>query len=444
MHHCCFMKTALEMRRFKNIMAFRENGSPALAFHSRNLEVAEISEELWSALESTSLTEATWNEHLKNDSVRSDLESWDQEESKDVQTQNIKFQIKTLTINVTQICNLHCHYCAAGGDGTYGDPVRQISVEKTLPQIKFFLEQLPPGSPFHIIFLGGEPLLYPEAIRGIAAYTQELSLPLNIQSSFHIITNGTLINQKFVDLMKGLKPSITFSMDGDPATNDQARPQRNGKGSSAMALAGLNVLLQNRSEFADITIHSVFTKQNLKVVQAYEFFSQFAVDRFEFTFDVTEKDEQANQEFIQQMKQVSKLAFARGGEEALRMIPLYDSYFNSLDQQIRKTSHCGAGKALLSSNSRGQLFSCPLEISHRSEQVGEGVDLNYEKLAALQKPLVELNNCGLCWARHLCAGGCMYNHKATTGNAHEKHPTYCERTRSLITDALMYYKQTRS
>ena len=437
------MKQNSELRRFKDIVAFKNNGQQAIAFHSTNLEVAEISEELWSSLEETTYQEAVHKDNLKNELFRPDLENWNQEISTTTRTQNLKFKIKTLTLNVTQICNLHCHYCVAGGDGTYGDPVRQIAIEKTLPQIKFFLEQLSGGEQFHLIFLGGEPLLYPEAIRAIATYTQELGISKEVKTSFHIITNGTLINQKFVDLMLGLKPSITFSMDGDPETNDQARPQKNGEGSSKQALAGLAVLLKNRDQFSEITIHSVFNKKNMNVVNAYLFFKDQPVEHFEMTYDITEKDESANQAFISQMKEVARIAYEHGGEAELRRIALYDGYFNALDEQIKKTSHCGSGKTLLSLNSRNQIFSCPLEISHKSEQVGDQTDLNYDKLEVLQKPIIELNNCGKCWARHLCGGGCMYSHKATTGNAHEKHPTYCERTRSLIIDAIMYYKTTR-
>ena len=438
------MKPALEVRRFKDIMAFREAGGAALAFHSKNLEVAEISDELWSSLAETTVQEAIHKESVNNEAFRPDLESWNSEVSTETQTQNIKYQIRTLTLNITQICNLHCHYCAAGGDGTYGDPVRQISVEKTLPQIKFFVEQLPPGEHFHIIFLGGEPLLYPEAIRGIASYTQELAQARQVTTSFNIITTGTLINDKFVDLMKGLKPTMTLSMDGDPATNDLARPQRNGKGSSEAALKGLQVLLANREVIGEIAIHGVFTKKNLDVLKAYQFFSSFGVDHYEFTFDVFEKDDVANREFISQMKQVSALAYSRGGEKELRKIALYNSYFTALDQQVRRMNHCGSGKSLLSLSSRNQVFACPLEISHPDQQVGEGTDLNYDKLEGIQKPLIELNNCGACWARHLCGGGCMFSHKSMTGNAHQKHPSYCERTRSLIIDALSYYKLTRA
>jgi uncharacterized protein len=419
-------------RQYKDLVAYRPVKGPPIAFHSRNLEVAEISEELWIAFSEEGAP------------LRSVLNAWNAEDSGSVKTQNLGAKVKTLTINVTQICNLHCHYCAAGGDGTYGDPVRQISIEKTFPQIRFFMEKLEIGETFSFVFLGGEPLLYPEALRGLAQYASDLSQKKNIKVSFHIITNGTLIDQKFVDLMEGLRPSLTLSMDGDPETNDRVRPQKNGLGSSSQGLAGLRILLANKEKFGSLTIHSVFNRKNLDPLQAYIFFRQFQVDSFEMTFDVTEKDEQANQIFIEQMKKVAQLAFSKGGESELRRIAMFNDVFRILDGQTKKMNHCGSGKSLLSLDARNQIFACPLEVSDKTTQVGSGTQVNQEKLERLQSALIDLNNCGRCWARHLCGGGCLYSHKATTGNAHTKHPTYCERTRSLIIEAISYYKQTRA
>lgn len=427
------------IRQYKDIVAYKLPQGALIAFHARNLEVAEISEELWEAFVSERVP-------VQSDfqSLQSALDVWNDVDSPSVRDQDLGSEVKTLTINVTQICNLHCHYCAAGGDGTYGDPIRQISIEKTFPQIRFFMDKLKPRQKFSFIFLGGEPLLYPEAIRGIGQYALTLAEANNIQVSFRIITNGTLIDQRFVDLMEGLSPSITLSMDGDPVTNDLVRPQKNGRGSSEQALLGLDVLLKNRKSFGSILIHSVFNRKNLNVARAYRYFQQFAVDGFDFTFDVTEKDEQANLVFIEQMKKIAQLAFTAGGESELRRIAFFDGIFSTLDAQVRKVNHCGSGKSLLSIDSRNQIFSCPLMVSHKGEQVGTGIELNLQKLEPLQASLIGMNNCGRCWARNLCGGGCLYNHKATTGDAHTKHPTYCDRTRSLIFEAISYYKQTRA
>ena len=437
----------LEIKRFKDIVAFKTDPSRsgAIAFHAGHLEIAEISENLWQGMANTTLDRAEFLELFSSAEHLAEINEWALQPIEIQNTKaNLPLKIQTLTINVTQICNLHCHYCAAGGDGTYGDPVRQISIEKTIPQLKMFMQKLQSGDSFSLIFLGGEPLLYPEAIRGLCLYVLEESKLSGIKPHFTIITNGTLINDSFLKLMEGIYPSINLSLDGDPETNDRVRPQRNGKGSSAQALNGLENLLAHRELWRSISLHAVFNRKNTDVLRAYNFFKKYSVDRMEFTFDVTETDDKTNQLFIENMRMISAQAFSEGGEDELRRIAYYDNVFESLDQQIRRTSHCGSGKSLLSLSSKQEVFTCPLEVSFPKNSLGNGENIDFEKLSSLAKPLIELNNCQTCWARHICGGGCLFNHKATTGNPHTKHPTYCFRTRSLLIDAIMYYKQCRS
>ena len=117
------------------------------------------------------------------------LADWQSEILTTTTTQELKKFKRQFTINVTQICNLHCSYCAAGGDGSFGDPIKRISIEKTLPQLRQFIDLIPPQESVHITFLGGEPLLYPEAIRLIANYVNEICQPQEIDVTFLVVTN---------------------------------------------------------------------------------------------------------------------------------------------------------------------------------------------------------------------------------------------------------------
>ena len=151
----------METRRHNDIVAFKVGQQAPIAFHARNMEVAEISEELWDEMSIRQKPE-----------LQQVLNNWDHEDNPEVTTQKLDQIVRSITLNVTQICNLKCTYCAAGGDGTYGSPQVKISVEKTLPQLKFFLERIPANQSFKITFLGGEPLLYPEGVRAIAEYVK--------------------------------------------------------------------------------------------------------------------------------------------------------------------------------------------------------------------------------------------------------------------------------
>jgi uncharacterized protein len=436
--------TTTEIRRHRHVVAFKKGSGSTFAFHSKNMQVAEISDELWNIMpvgDFSSALELELPEDAKSEESQ-DLKSWSTQEAPAqilVSPEN-KFN---LTLNITQLCNLHCHYCAAGGDGTYGDPVRQISVEKTLPQIQMLMKRLKPGGQFNITFLGGEPLMYPLAIQAIGLYTQRLAADLKLSSEFQIITNATLISNEVLDIIASLRPTITISLDGPPEINDKQRPQKNGLQSSKFAVQGLETLLKRKNEFGLLLLHAVFNKNHTDVEKVWDYFQRFAVDKMEFTFDVTEKSEEANIAFTESLKKAAALAYAKGQEKELRRIQFFDVHFQQLDSQIRRENYCGSGKSLLSLDSRNQIYQCPLEVSFKTRMVGIDESVNWSLLKPLEKPLIELNNCQTCWARHLCGGGCMFNHESLTGDKHQKHPTYCFRTRHLLSEAIMYYKQSR-
>ncbi len=438
----------MQLRRHDDIVAFRNGTQPPVAFHSRNLEVATVTEDIWNSMAPTTF-ENGFLMKMEPNEVGVDLNayeallSWQTEENQEVVTRNFGTNVKTLTLNVTQLCNLHCTYCAAGGDGTYGDPVAKISLEKTLPQIDFFLSKLNPGESFQITFLGGEPLLYPDAIKHIALHAKKVASDRRITTIFNVITNATLVNEKSLEVLTAIRANITVSIDGPPETHDLSRPQKNGQGSSTAVLAGLDLLLRNKAYLGRILLHGVFSRKNLEVVKAYEFFKGLGVDAYEFTFDATESDRDVSAKFMSEMTKVAELAYSAGGEVALRKISMFDSYFRVLDEQIRTENHCGSGKSLLSLDSRNKVYACPLDVGIKNEIVGELQDIDDSKLEDLKSTLIAKNNCQTCWARFLCGGGCMFTHKSLTGNKHKKHISFCERTRYLISLTLMYYEQCR-
>lgn len=424
----------MQIKRFKDIVAFRweQFGSAAkyIAMHAQNLEVAEISPEAW--------------ESMADETPISEILNWNSEVNTEAGDISIGNTVKHLTINITQICNLGCAYCAAGGDGTYGDAIARISVEKTLPQLKFFIDKLNAKGDFNLTLLGGEPLLYPEGLRLIHNYLQLLTAGTQININYNVITNGTLLTDEIVDLLCEMKAHITVSIDGKPEVQDRVRPMKNGGSSSIAAITGLNNLLKRKSELGRLLIHSVFTKEHTAVLETYLYLQEFAVDNFEFTFDVTEKDEATNLLFLSEMQKVAKTAWEKGGETELRKVTLFDGHFNALDAQLRKSSYCGSGKSLLSIDSKNRIFACPLDVEDKSEQVGIDTDINHSKLAPLQASFIETNNCQSCWARNFCGGGCLYVHKSLTGKKNKKHDSFCERQRGLLGVSILYYQLCRT
>ncbi|MBC7419594.1 MAG: radical SAM protein [Bdellovibrio sp.] len=438
----------MNLKRFDDIIAYKSE-TGITAFHARNLEVAEVSEEVFNQMTLIELKSSTVPRlaaHPSLDEMESFrlLKDWNLENNPDALSGEVKFGIKSLTLNITQICNLKCTYCAAGGDGTYGEAINKVSIEKTLPQLKFFLQSLKNGSTFNLSFVGGEPFLYPEAMKVIYDYVIAEAKPRNIQCKFMVTTNGTLITDKVINMLKTMRIYITVSLDGRQEINDVMRPSKNGKSSTEATLEGLKKLISIRDNLLSVGIAAVVTKENSNIKDNYLFFKSLDVDWCEFNYAYAERDQNTQAEYLKQMAEIVEIAWLTGGEEELRKLRTINAYFDVLDSQQRIENFCGAGKSYLMIDAKNRLYTCPWLVGEKDEIVGENSQLDYEKLSKYQKPLIELNNCNNCWARFVCGGGCMYVHREHTGDKHKKDEMFCERTRGLILLAILYYKKARA
>ena len=439
-----------KLKRYQDIIAFEEidpNGlSRYVGFHASNLEVAEVSKEAFDEMSEITVSDGEIPAFKKTLDVEAhdQLSDWNNEVNADARSGEISFEIRSITLNVTQVCNLKCTYCAAGGDGTYGDPVTRISIEKTLPQLKFLIAGIKPNRKFHISFVGGEPLLYPEGIQAIYDYVVEETKAKNITPIFSLVTNGTVITDKVLDMFKKTKLHVTVSLDGEKKINDVMRPTRTGASSTDMTLDGIQKLHSIKKYLGSFGISGVFNEMNQNISETYTFFNSLNPDWVEFNFAYSQANRDLQLKYLEQMNLIADRAWKKGQEPELRKIKVFDHYFGLLDSQQKIENHCGAGKSYLMVDAKNQLYPCVWSVGKPSEVVGTGTVINHSLLEKYQKPLIVLNNCQTCWARYLCGGGCMYIHEQHTGDKHKKDNLFCERTRSLILTSLLYYKKARA
>ena len=437
---CREAKGQMKFARFANILALKTSTGEVLGFHAVNLQVAELDPCVWDAV---SAAGEIAKDAGANSEATSELQEWNDERDPSVKDQTLGQTVRSLTINIAQICNLKCSYCAAGGDGTYGSNVKEIDLTKVYDQLRFFLKAVPDGGNFVITFLGGEPLIYPSAIAMIHRFVDLQIAGRGIRVRYDIVTNGTLITQENAELLASLKAHVTISLDGPAEINDRQRRTASGAGSTARTLKGLETLLKIRDRIGSISVGSVFGKHSTDVVATYRFLQPYSLDSLKFDFAAAENDSEASAAYIASLLEVASEAFRTGGERELRRIGLFDRYFQILDSRERIGNHCGAGKSLMQIDTSGKLYACQWFVNDAKEVLGDGTKIDSEKRAAYAHPLTELNSCNDCWARNLCGGGCMFVNKVKNGNKHLKDNEFCTRTRSIIAKGIEYYAQLR-
>lgn len=424
----------MKLARFDNIIAIQTGSGEVVGYHATNLQVARLDGLVWQALQEPSSVPAD---------VTQEIQEWNQEQDPEVGDANLPQSVRSLTINIAQICNLKCSYCAAGGDGTYGSPVKEIDLTQLFDQLQMLLHDVPNGGSFTITFLGGEPLIYPDAITAIARFVKLQVAGRDIRVRYDLVTNGTLATPQIAELLASIRCHVTVSLDGPPEINDRQRPTRAGAGSTARTLKGLANLMQVRDRLGSISVGAVFGKHYTDVMATYLFLKPFQFDVIKFDFAAEKDDAEASLAYVESLGQVADLAFREGGEAELRRIGLFDRYFHMLDDRKRIHNHCGAGKSLLQVDTSNKFYVCQWFVNDPAEEVGRGTVLNHEKLKEYADPIRELNGCRTCWARYLCGGGCMFVHKTKTGSKHTTDTEFCTRTRSIIAKGIEYYAQAR-
>jgi uncharacterized protein len=461
-----FQTAPLELLRSGDVLALRvPSTGRVIGFHGHEMQVAELAPEVWSALfksqnsfaltidEREALNEiSVWKHGERAKAVNENPPASKTETAQKTSAITTAgsaraMSVRSLTINIAQICNLACTYCAAGGDGTYGSKVKSPEVDRTREQLAMLLSHVPNGDRFVITFLGGEPLLYPDLIMTIVRDARLLVAGRDIRLRFDIVTNGTLITASIAEMLASIRANVTISIDGAPEDNDGARVTKSGAGSSAMVLAGLTELIKVKPRLGSLTAGSVFGTHNLNVVRAWEFLAAFPFDFIKFDFAAESGDQIASRIFAHQVVEVAERAYARGGEAELRRLHTFNHLFQTLDDQARVENHCLAGKGHLQLDTDGKFTACQWFVGQNDELLGEGLTLDLsgenKRLRNFNEPLIEKNGCGSCWARHICGGGCMHVNKVKTGNKHQVDQAYCERTRTIIAKGIERYAEAR-
>ncbi|RRD90776.1 viperin family antiviral radical SAM protein [Conchiformibius steedae] len=115
--------------------------------------------------------------------------------------------------HITEACNYHCRYCFAkwehNGRELVHTPAHLQTVVSEIPKLIDIINKKF-GSDFQIIRLnlvGGEPLLYPEAIKNIVAGAADSGLVLSI------ITNGSLLDKQWIEILTRSFVQIGLSVD---------------------------------------------------------------------------------------------------------------------------------------------------------------------------------------------------------------------------------------
>ena len=139
-------------------------------------------------------------------------------------------KLEDVSVNVTTRCNLNCKMCFNRFNRV--DKVSELSID----EIKNFLDQILEfcTDETMISISGGEALLVPEKTIAVAEYARKLGF-----KGIAVLTNGTLVTEKFAKKAKELNLRVMVSLDG---ANEKDHDFIRGKGVFKKAIEGIRLL----------------------------------------------------------------------------------------------------------------------------------------------------------------------------------------------------------
>lgn len=347
----------------------------------------------------------------------------------------------TITLFVTQICNLGCIYCYGngGGYGSGGEMTPEIA-EKA---IDWLIAQADNIKSLNIVFFGGEPFMNFPLMKHIVKYASGREAEIDKKFTYSITTNATLLDDEKIAFLEDNKVSVLISFDGPDEIQDRQRPFADGSASYKSTAPKIRKLLEVLPEtpcratlldgkdyatvknaleklgFSAISIEpasvSLFDKKNGKVLSPRN---------IEEMSKVIENESEQWILFVKKRDPVELKKIASAG----MLSPAVSAFLNN----EKKYHPCGAGLGMAAVSCAGDLFLCHRFVGTDEYKIGTVFERGLNRDTYLKSPAKCIEKCSQCFAKYFCAGGCKYTNAGSCGSAFSPPEDRCRFTRRLF------------
>jgi len=333
---------------------------------------------------------------------------------------------QSISLNVSSSCNLSCSYCYAARGAFDGAQPNPMNWRTARAAIDALLARADPAHPITIGFLGGEPFANRALIHQSIGYASEQGQARNLDVRFSVTTNGTMLRDEDIVLIRSRRMAVTISIDGGAPVQDLQRPQGGRRRASSFgALHKATAPLLADPGRAQIAARATVTRHDFDLERRFE--DILALGFNEVGFSPLRMDKGGGDAlndgdwplYLEALKRVAggELARARQGM-AMRLSNLAIA----LKQIARGASSpypCGAGGGYFSVSSQGRWYACHRAIGSDEFELGDSVALDEVRRREFleQRHVHSQAACRTCWARYLCSGACHQEASARSETA---------------------------
>lgn len=355
-------------------------------------------------------------------------------------------------VKLTTRCNLKCSYCSEGDKAP--ETLDMLVLKKLIDEIPEILNKYKQKD-ITLLWHGGEPLLLGKAYLTEAMQYAEKKL-FNYRVRFSIQTNGTLIDNEWIDIFKQFDVGVGVSLDGYKEIHDINRMEPDGTPTFDKIMSNI-ILLQNNGINVG-TLMVLNTMSNINIEKLWNLIKTYNLNiKIHPVIPCgraanNKYEKQIYDNYVNILKELYKLYINE--DETIEIEPLNETINAILKlSPMRECSFNGTcGQNFICLYPDGAIGFCGRSSHDKNFVYGylqecRLIDL-YESAFAekvrKRQSFLKDNDCKNCTYWNLCYGGCGFEALNAYGTINAKHPN-CEARKKLLkfleTEGLLMLKQ---
>lgn len=355
-----------------------------------------------------------------------------------------------LTIHVSNACNLDCTYCYAQG-GDYGRETRiRMDKDLALKAIDVMYRNFRTISA--IMFFGGEPTLALDVIEKICNHIDAKRVRGEIESipDYTMITNGTLITDEAIRVIRDHRIATTISVDGPKEINDHLRPYKGGQGSYDKVKQGFDRIVNEVGQLPQI--EATYTKAHEDAGLSMEGLIEFLHKEFMFTIGTVATVSVPKDHPLALVKEKAVSEVSTAFNNLTRAIAngelpkMEKSFLDPILQFLNKKStrfHCSVGHDGFAVTTEGDIYPCQIFIGQEQFLMGTVDDFDMDNPSPRFQNAVKYMTyrdkdrnpiCRECWVKAFCFS--CPGSDTFSSNGYQIPEQFCHTMRSWMENVL--------
>ena len=352
--------------------------------------------------------------------------------------------VKALCLHVAHTCNLNCEYCFAGQGKYHGeDAIMSYDVGKRA--LDFLVENSGTRKNLEVDFFGGEPLVNFDVVKQLVAYARSIEKEKNKHFRFTLTTNGVLLTDDVIDLLKKEMNNFVLSLYVRKEINYSKRKKLNGEGSYDIIVPHFKNFVEKRGN-KEYYMRGTFTRNNLDFTNDIFHMADLGFKELSMEPVVSKPDtdyalrEEDLDTLFEQYEILAKEMIKRKREGNPFTFYHYMIDLSGGPCIYKRITGCGSGTEYLAVTPNGDFYPCHQFVGDKKFLMGnvwDGVTNTELRDEFKLCNVYSRKECENCWAKLYCSGGCAANSYHTQGSINGVYEYGCKLFRKRIECAIM-------